>query len=73
MQYTDYIKSYNDRVEREQQLVAKYSQTPIINRHKGLWMATTMSKHTKHKLDVIEAILGVLMAGGIIVASVLIG
>ena len=68
----DYTRKDYERMQREKQLVSKYNQTPVINRPKGLWMATTMSKHTKDKLDVADAVLGVLMAGGIIIASILI-
>ena len=69
----DYTRKDYERMQREKQLVSKYNQTPVINRPKGLWMISTVSSHTKHKLDIVDAVLGVLMAGGIIIASIIIG
>ena len=69
----DYTRKDYERMQREKQLVSKYNQTPVINRPKGLWMVSTVSSHTNHKLEVVEAVCGGLMAGGIIVASIIIG
>jgi hypothetical protein len=69
MTYTDHIKAYNARVEREQQLVNQYNQKPVHNRPKALWAATTVSKHTKYKHDVWEAVAGCVIVAVILVAS----
>jgi hypothetical protein len=38
MQYTDYIKLHQSRIEREQQLVNQYNQQPVGMRKQNLWM-----------------------------------
>lgn len=64
MQYTDYIKAYNDRIEREQQLVAKYNQKPKL---------PVISRKSQKVYELIEIVTGIALVGGILVASVLIG
>ena len=74
MQYHDYIANYNARREREQQLANRYNQKPEGRRVKNLWMVG-VEKHTVHNvtaIDIIKIIGGVLIAGGILILSILI-
>jgi len=69
MQYTNYINQYNAQKEREQQLVNQYNQKPVHNRPKALWASTTVSKHSVHKIDVVETVIGCIIVAVILVAS----
>lgn len=72
--YEQYIKSYNDRVEREQQLINQYNQRPEQLQNRFLWAVTSVERHskTKHGVEVLKIIAGVLLAGGILVASIMV-
>ena len=69
MQYTDYINQYAAQKEREQQLVNQYNQKPVHNRPKALWAANSVTKHSVHKIDVIETVIGCVIVAVILVAS----
>ncbi len=72
MQYTDYIKSYNDRIEREQQLLAQYNQKPIQAKNRCLWMRD-IEQHSTHNITashVFSIIGGIVLAGIILIASI---
>lgn len=72
MQYTDYIKSYNDRIEREQQLLAQYNQKPVQTTNNFLWAVTSVERHskTRNEVQVLKIIAGTLLAGSILVLSI---
>ena len=69
MQYTDYINQHHAQKEREQQLVNQYNQKTVHNRSRHLWTANSVSKHSAHKIDVIETVIGCIIVAIILVAS----
>lgn len=73
MTYTDYIKAHNDRIEREQQLIAKYKQKPLPKRDTLLWASTTVKKCETHKHAVIEGIIGCVIVGFILIMAIVLG
>lgn len=72
--YEQYIKSYNDRVEREQQLVNQYNQRPEQLQNRFLWTVTSVERHskTRNEIEVLKIIAGVLLAGAVLVVSIMI-
>lgn len=77
-QYSDYIQGYYDAKERQEQkqaqLVQQYNQRPESPANRFLWASTTIEKHTTHNIqmsDVVKALVGVVVAGGIIVLSII--
>ena len=74
MQYCDYIRQSQARLEREQQLANAYNKKPASLKVKNLWMHS-VEKHTPYQginaVNIIGVIAGLLVAGTIIVLSVI--
>lgn len=78
--YSDYMNQYQATKERQDQkqaqLVQQYSQRPESPANRFLWASTTVEKHNMHNIttsDVVKAFIGVLIAGGLIVLSIILG
>ena len=78
--YSNYMLNYEAKKylqgQKQAQLVQQYSQRPESPTNRFLWASTTIEKHTTHNIqlaDVVKAFIGVAIAGGIIVLSIVVG